>query len=105
MQCVFQANHSVEARLVADLLAQQDLQPTVEGEMLEIAAGEVPAIGLVRVLVPDRQSERAEAIVRDFEKSRSDSSAPAHAEHPMITLVDRFIHTLTKALNDISTRR
>jgi hypothetical protein len=105
MQCVFHANHSLEARMVADLLAQQDLEPTVEGEMLEIATGEVPAIGLVRVLVPDRQSERAEAIVRDFEISRSGSSAPAPAHHPLIHTVDWFIHTLTKALHDISTRR
>jgi hypothetical protein len=63
MMTVYQANNSIDAHLIKNLLLQQDIQAYVLGEHLQSGVGEIPAMGLVRVSVSDTDYIEAKKIV------------------------------------------
>jgi hypothetical protein len=82
MTTVFEAAHAVEAHMVLNLLQQQGVAGRIEGEYLQGAIGQLPARGLVRVVVDDEDLAAARAIVAAFEAeqpSDATSRAPAQA--------------------------
>lgn len=65
MKTLYQAANAVEAHMLADYLRQEGLSAHVLGEHLQGAVGELPAAGLVRLMIPDEQYEAGrEAIAR-----------------------------------------
>jgi hypothetical protein len=70
MKTVFEASNAVEAHMVLHLLQQQGLQGRVDGEYLQGGIGELPAVGLVRVVVDDADYEAARAVVTAFETTQ-----------------------------------
>jgi hypothetical protein len=78
MQRVFMAAHSVEAHMILHLLEQSGISGHVEGEYLQGGVGDLPAGGLVHVVVDDEHAGHARAIIRDWE-SRAPPPAPARA--------------------------
>lgn len=65
MKTLYQAANAVEAHMLADYLKQEGLSALVRGEHLQGAVGELPAGGLVRLVIDDAQYEAGrEAIAR-----------------------------------------
>jgi hypothetical protein len=77
MQRVFMASHAIEAHMILHLLEQSGIEGHVEGEYLQGGVGDLPAAGLVHVVVPDERAGDARAIIRDWE-----SRAPPPARMP-----------------------
>lgn len=67
MKTAYDAQNLMDAQLVCDLLHSAGIPARVSGAGLLGAAGELPAIGVVQVLVPDAELERARAIVADWD--------------------------------------
>lgn len=65
MKTLYQAANAVEAHMLADYLKQEGLSAQVLGEHLQGAVGELPASGLVRLVIDEAQYEAGrEAIAR-----------------------------------------
>jgi hypothetical protein len=67
MITVYNAMNSIDAHIIKNLLAQQEIQAFVLGEHLQSGVGEIPALGLVRVTVSDTDYPQAKAIVAEWE--------------------------------------
>lgn len=70
MKTVFQADFGIEARMVLHLLQGAGIQAQVLGEILQGAMGDLPAGGMVRVVVDDTQEAEARALIADWEESK-----------------------------------
>ena len=73
--------------MLADLLEQQGIDAGIEGEHLQGAAGVLPAMGLVHVVVPEEDWARARQIIEQWERSeapRSKEAPPKKAKWPML---------------------
>ena len=69
MMIVYHASNSIEAYLIKNLLAQQEIAAYVFGDYLQGGVGEIPAIGLVTVNVSDSDYTRAKEIVDEWDAS------------------------------------
>ncbi len=67
MKCVYEASNALDAYMIFNLLTQEGIQGRVDGEHLVGGIGEIQAINLVRVMVPDEEFDRAREIIRDWE--------------------------------------
>jgi len=72
MQTVFEAANSLEAHMILGLLAQAGIEGQVLGEFLQGGIGDLPAAGLVSVVVSDTDFVPARIIVEDW------NAKPAH---------------------------
>ena len=66
MKTVLHALNSVEANLAKGLLESEGIQCSVLGEYLQGAIGELPANGLIRVVVSDADYERASSVLESW---------------------------------------
>lgn len=73
MQTVYEASSAVEAHMLRDLLKQEGITAHIQGEHLQGAIGELPAAGLVRVMVEPDDYARARQVVE-----RWDAEQPQH---------------------------
>lgn len=76
MKKVFDAANAVEAHMVLHMLENHGIDGRIEGEHLGGAVGELPAFGLVRVLVGETDAERARSIIADWEKREPSENSP-----------------------------
>jgi len=67
MKPAYDAQNLIDAQLVCDLLHSAGIPARVTGAGLLGAAGELPAIGVVQVLVLEDDLDRARAIVADWD--------------------------------------
>ena len=67
MRTVFDAPNAIEAHIVLGLLGQAGIAGRIHGEYLQGAMGELPAMGLVRVLVSDSDFARARQIIAEWD--------------------------------------
>lgn len=70
MKTIFEAANTVEAHMILHLLEQQGISGRIEGEFLQGAIGELPAAGMIRVLVSDEDYDAARAIVDGWDKAQ-----------------------------------
>ncbi len=75
MKSVYEAANGVEAHMVLHMLKQQGIAGRIDGEYLAGGAGDLPAMGLVRVMVDEADVTRAREIIREWERRQ-----PATAE-------------------------
>ncbi len=68
MQTIYDANNSIEANLLKNLLQQEGIEVFIRGEFLQGGIGELPAIGLVSLMVDDADVERAADIVQAWQQ-------------------------------------
>jgi hypothetical protein len=71
MKCAYEAAHSVEGYMVANMLEQHGISARVDGEYLSSGVGELPATGLVRVMVDAADEANAREIIREWEAMSS----------------------------------
>jgi hypothetical protein len=67
MRAIYHAANQFNAQLIVDLLQSESIAARIHGAYLAGAAGELPLGGLIRVMVDDRDSDRADAIVAQWE--------------------------------------
>ena len=70
MKIVYQAENILDAHLVKGALETHDIPAFVMGEYLTGALGELPAHGLVALMVADDHVEAAEQFLRTFDAER-----------------------------------
>ncbi|CAG0952720.1 hypothetical protein MTYP_00282 [Methylophilaceae bacterium] len=66
MRAVYEAEHSLDANLIANILRQAGIRAHIAGEYLQGAAGELPAFGLIRVLVDNQDVEHARLLIDEW---------------------------------------
>ena len=76
MRPVYQAENILDAHLVRGALEAHGLRAFVTGEFLTGAAGQLPAAGLVSVLVADADFAAAEIVVADIASAALDPGTP-----------------------------
>jgi hypothetical protein len=67
MKIAYEASTNIEAHLVMHQLQQAEIDATIQGEYLQGGIGDIPAIGNVRVMVPDDDVESARQVIADWE--------------------------------------
>jgi len=77
MRTLYQAASAIEAHMLLDLLKQQGLSAEIHGEHLQGAIGELPAAGLVRLVIDEADYATARALIERWE-----SAQPAEVAKP-----------------------
>lgn len=67
MIVVYEAENAIEAHLLRDLLEQAGVTTHISGEYLLGAMGDLPARGLVRLLVAEDDFTEARAVIARYE--------------------------------------
>lgn len=70
MKTLYNASNALEAHMLVDLLKQEGLQAQVLGEYLQGAVGELPAGGLVRIVVEDEHHGAARELIQRWEAAQ-----------------------------------
>ena len=70
MRAVYQAENILDAHLVRGALEAHGVRAFVTGEFLTGAAGQLPAAGLVAVLVEEEDYAAAQGVVAEIEAMR-----------------------------------
>ncbi len=81
MKAIYTASNSIEAYMILNLLEQAGLSARVDGEYLPGAVGELPALGLVRVLVNDTDYQQANSVIEKWENSQVESPVKETVKH------------------------
>jgi len=76
MKTLYEASNAVEAHMLLDLLKQEGIETHIHGEALQGAIGEIPAAGLVRLVVEEESYRPARAIIDRWERTQIDSTPP-----------------------------
>lgn len=74
MKTVYQTPVGVEAHMILHLLQGAGIEGQVLGEHLQGGVGELPAAGLVRVVVEEAQEARARGLIADWERLQPPAS-------------------------------
>jgi hypothetical protein len=69
MRTVFEPSNALEGHMLEDLLRQRGISARLEGAGLQGAIGELPAIGLVRLVVEDSDFAAARVVIDEWENS------------------------------------
>lgn len=77
MKTLYQAASAIEAHMLVDLLRQEGLSAQIHGEHLQGAMGELPAAGLVRVVIDEPDYAAARAVI-----DRWEAVQPAEVREP-----------------------
>lgn len=81
MKTLYQASNGVEAHMILHMLKQEGITGRVDGEYLQGGIGELPAVGLVRVMVPEQDYAAAKSIVDKWDAAQPvEATAPAPAK-------------------------
>jgi len=77
MRAIYEPAHSIETNLIVGLLQQFGIEAHIAGEYLQGGAGELPAFGLMRVMVEDRDADNARQLIDEW-----NSAEPLSEEYP-----------------------
>jgi len=67
MKCVYEASSSLDGHMILNLLEQQHISGRIEGEYLQGGIGDLQAMGLVRVMVDEKDYEQARQIISEWD--------------------------------------
>jgi len=76
VKTVYEAASAVEAHMLQDLLRQEGLAARLDGEFLQGAIGELPAAGLVRLVVDEADYAAARAVVERWDAAQPQDATP-----------------------------
>lgn len=80
MKTLYEPSNALEAHMLHDLLQQEGIPSRVDGAYLQGAVGELPASGLVRLVVEDNDYEQARAVIRRWEATEVSNPIPPPAQ-------------------------
>ena len=90
MHTVFEADSSLEAQMILNLLEMEGVNGRLEGEYLQGGVGELQAMGVVGVVVDDEDYALASKIVAEWEAEQPVRSEKS-ASNPLQPVVGAFI--------------
>ena len=67
MRTLYNASNAIEAQILQDVLAQEGIATHVLGALLQGGVGELPAGGMVRLMVDEADHDAGRAVVRRWE--------------------------------------
>ena len=70
MKLLYEASNSIEAHMILNLLEQAGLRGRIDGEYLQGGVGELPPIGLVRVMIYESDYDAAKEIITEWDKNQ-----------------------------------
>ena len=76
MKTVYEASNAIEAHMIQDLLMQEGLSAHIHGEHLMGAIGELPASGLIRLVVDESDFAQARAVVERWDAAQPKEPPP-----------------------------
>ena len=79
MKTVFEPSNSLEGYMLQDLLKQRGIDSRLDGAHLQGGVGELPASGLVRLVVSEEDFSAARAVIDDWESVHVTDPIPAPA--------------------------
>lgn len=82
MKKLYEASNAVEAHMILNLLEQQGLSGRVDGEYLQGGIGDLPATGLVKVMVDEHDYETAKEIVEKWDAAQPNEVSRVEAKKP-----------------------
>jgi tetrahydromethanopterin S-methyltransferase subunit G len=94
MKTVFEPSNALEGHMIQDLLKQRGISSRLDGAGLQGAVGELPAIGLVRLVVEDDDFQAARAVIDDWERSSAPDPVATPAPQRIGALVGGIIGLL-----------
>ncbi len=69
MKTVFEPSNALEGHMLQDVLRQRGIDSRLDGAHLQSGVGELPAIGLVRLLVDEKDYKAARAVIEEWDSS------------------------------------
>ncbi len=89
MKTLYEAASGLEAHMLADVLKQEGIAAQVMGGFLPGALGELPAAGLVRLVVEEEDFDRARAVIDRWESTQvneptQNAAIPARRSSPWL---------------------
>jgi hypothetical protein len=91
MKTVCEPSNALEGHMLQDLLRQRGIESRLDGAGLQSGIGELPAIGLVRLLVDERDYEAARAVIKEWDSSVATDPIPVPPRRPMPGLTGAVI--------------
>lgn len=82
MKTLYEPSNALEAQMLHDLLQQEGISTRIDGAYLQGGVGELPASGLVRLVVEDDDYEQARTIIKNWEATEIPTSTPTIAKPP-----------------------
>lgn len=82
MKTLYEPSNALEAQMLHDLLQQEGITTRINGAYLQGGIGELPASGLVRLVVEDDDYEQARTIIKKWEATETPTAEPAIAKPP-----------------------
>ena len=67
MKSVYEASTGLDAHMILNLLEMRGISGRIEGEYLQGGIGELQAMGMVRVMVEERDYDAARQIISEWE--------------------------------------
>jgi hypothetical protein len=64
---IYDALNSTEAHIVRGFLESRGIPARIEGDLLAGGIGELPAIGLIQVVVPEQYLQEAKMAIKEYE--------------------------------------
>lgn len=77
MRTLYEAANAIEAHMLVDLLKREGITAHIHGEALQGAMGELPAAGLVRLVIDEPGYQRARAVIGAWESEQPPEQRPA----------------------------
>ncbi len=84
MITIYQANSSIDAKLIQDQLGFADIPSHIMGDLLQGGVGELQPQGLVKVMVDEEDFEKAREVVERWEGEIKSSEKPNHLKQKMM---------------------
>ncbi len=69
MITIYQANSSIDAKLIQDQLSFANIPSHIMGDLLQGGVGELQPQGLVKVMVDEEDFEQAKEVIIEWEKN------------------------------------
>lgn len=71
MIVIYESDGAIEAHLIKNMLAQANIDSYIHGESLIGGIGDLQAIGIVRVMVDEKNYSIAKEIINDWESAQT----------------------------------
>ncbi|HET8942123.1 MAG TPA: DUF2007 domain-containing protein [Rudaea sp.] len=84
MKIAYEAENIIDANLVKNVLESEGIPTFISGQYLTGAIGELPAVGLVKVMVPDSEWPRARTIAQTLDAQLSEDRAAPDADADLL---------------------
>ena len=84
MITIYNANSSIDAKLIQDQLSFADIPSHIMGDLLQGGVGELQPQGLVKVMVDEEDFEKAKEVIVEWEGKLKTNEKPNHLKQKMI---------------------